>query len=47
MDSDKILKQYVLDQPRFVEVTVYEDENGDIYRVFCDQDGEEWIEEGE
>lgn len=47
MNTDEIIDQYELEQAKWVQVTVYKAPDGSIYREFCDQDGHEWVEEGE
>lgn len=44
---DKLIKQYedTNQYGAWIEVFVYEDENGKEYRICCDQDGGETIEE--
>lgn len=44
-DGDVEIDNYIKDQSRFVEVWVFEDKQGNTYRICCDQDGEDWIEE--
>lgn len=47
MNTDKLIKSYVKDSGAFIQVDVYEDEEGNVYREMTDQDGGSWIEEGE
>lgn len=43
-DTDILIRNYVKDTPNFIECWEFESLDGTSYTIFCDQDGEEWIE---
>ncbi len=43
--GDKFVREYIKDQPRFVQCWEFLDQENKTYTICQDQDGEEWIEE--
>lgn len=39
--TDTLIRNYVMDCPKFIEVWEWETEDGDTYEIYIDQDGEE------